>query len=84
MHVRALILSLLLAATPLAAQEPDTKSQDAKDTSDATASEPPAQPSQAPAAPASKPPRESAATPQRFEPSEKVRADFDVSFPVDI
>jgi len=32
-----------------------------------------------PAAPASSGP-----TPERFEPTEKVRADFDVSFPIDI
>ena len=30
------------------------------------------------------PPATSTSTPARFEPTEKVRADFDVSFPIDI
>ena len=46
----------------------------------APASGPPAASPPASAAPAAKPGR----TQDRFEPSEKVRADFDVSFPVDI
>jgi hypothetical protein len=33
---------------------------------------------------AAKPTKDSAGTPQRFIPSEQVRSDFDVSFPVDI
>jgi cytoskeletal protein RodZ len=33
---------------------------------------------------AAKPPKAVGATPGRFEPTEKVRADFDVSFPIDI
>ena len=37
----------------------------------------------APARPAN-PPASTAASPGRFEPTEKVRADFDVSFPIDI
>ena len=44
------------------------------------ASGPPAASPPASTAPAAKPGR----TQDRFEPSEKVRADFDVSFPVDI
>jgi cytoskeletal protein RodZ len=42
--------------------------------------------SKAPAsqADAKKPAKESSGTPQRFIPSEQVRSDFDVSFPVDI
>ena len=46
----------------------------------APASGPPAASPPASTAPAAKPGR----TQDRFEPSEKVRADFDVSFPVDI
>lgn len=34
--------------------------------------------------PATPPPKAVGATPGRFEPTEKVRADFDVSFPIDI
>jgi hypothetical protein len=34
--------------------------------------------------PATPPPKTVGATPGRFEPTEKVRADFDVSFPIDI
>jgi hypothetical protein len=37
----------------------------------------------APASPAA-PPSAGKGSPQRFEPTEKVRADFDVAFPVDI
>lgn len=37
-----------------------------------------------PAPPATKPTKDSAGTPQRFIPTEQVRSDFDVSFPVDI
>ena len=33
---------------------------------------------------ATTPPKAVGATPGRFEPTEKVRADFDVSFPIDI
>jgi len=47
---------------------------------------PPAGVSPAAAAPPAdgKPARGSGASPSHFEPTEKVRADFDVSFPVDI
>lgn len=79
-------LALLAVVGVLRAQEPE-----------APASTPPANPpAPAPNAPATSAP--AAATPaaaapaaakpgrtqDRFEPSEKVRADFDVSFPVDI
>lgn len=37
-----------------------------------------------PAADAKKPAADAKATPQKFIPSEQVRSDFDVSFPVDI
>ena len=36
------------------------------------------------ATPAAKSPTDQKASPQRFIPSEQVRADFDVSFPIDI
>lgn len=36
------------------------------------------------AADAKKPAKDASGTPQRFIPSEQVRSDFDVSFPVDI
>ena len=45
---------------------------------------PKSEPTKEPAAPAGKPTKDDAGSPQRFTPSEQVRADFDVSFPVDI
>jgi hypothetical protein len=38
----------------------------------------------APAKPPAVPPAAPVASPERFEPTDKVRADFDVSFPIDI
>jgi len=38
----------------------------------------------APAAKPTNPPAPTGSSPARFEPTEKVRADFDVSFPIDI
>jgi hypothetical protein len=38
----------------------------------------------APAKPPALPPAAPVASPERFEPTDKVRADFDVSFPIDI
>lgn len=43
-----------------------------------------ARPTDAPAANAAEPPAPRGPSPTRFEPTEKVRADFDVSFPIDI
>ena len=48
----------------------------------ATAAAPAPPPVAAPAAPAST--ATPAVSPDRFEPTDKVRADFDVSFPIDI
>ena len=44
----------------------------------------PAVPAADKAAPVAEPGRKAGPSPGRFEPTEKVRADFDVSFPVDI
>ena len=43
---------------------------------------PAATPAATPPAPPAAPP--AAVSPERFEPTDKVRADFDVSFPIDI
>lgn len=43
-----------------------------------------AKPAEAPSATAAEPPAPKGPSPSRFEPTEKVRADFDVSFPIDI
>lgn len=80
MRVRTLIVCMLLAAAPLAAQE--AESPQTENTTDAAAA-PATSTAKSPAA-TSPAPRDAPASPQRFEPSEKVRADFDVSFPVDI
>jgi hypothetical protein len=66
-------------ATLLQAQEepPPAPAEEAKQPATAPVTEP------EPAVAADKAPS-SASTPSRFEPTEKVRADFDVSFPVDI
>lgn len=89
---RALVLSgcCLVAATVLRAQEPAAEKGQATEGSERTDETA----VQAPAAAADEE-KESAtgqgrergvvgSTPGRFEPTEKVRADFDVSFPVDI
>lgn len=87
MRTRALLLVLLLAAASLTAQDRDAEPTGAQEnTSDAAERTEAAQEATDPPAPAARPgaPRDTTGTPQRFEPSEKVRADFDVSFPVDI
>ena len=58
-------------ATKAPATPDDAKAKDAKEPTAA-------------ATPAGKPTKDSAGTPQRFIPTEQVRSDFDVSFPVDI
>lgn len=60
-------------AAPVPAEEP---------AADETAAAPAAE--EGPATDAPAPPRSTGPTPQRFDPSEKVRADFPVSFPIDI
>ncbi|HSN72456.1 MAG TPA: hypothetical protein VLT59_13160, partial [Steroidobacteraceae bacterium] len=82
--VRLLIALLLTTTMPLAAQESEPAT--AEPAAPAEAAQAPAEEAAAEES-ASSPPaarRETQATPQRFEPSEQVRADFDVSFPVDI
>jgi len=82
-----LFAGVLAGITALRAQEPPASPSPAPAAGPAT---------QEPAAPASaaatdpkaadktNPPATSTSTPARFEPTEKVRADFDVSFPIDI
>jgi hypothetical protein len=87
------LLALGLAGFGLAlAQQPPAR-DDAQDAAPTTAAAPPAAaqaPDPASPAPASSEPAAPAkpaaakGTPQRFEPTEKVRPDFDVAFPVDI
>jgi hypothetical protein len=84
-----LFLGVLSVATVLRAQEPAPAAAgkaatpaSASGTDAAPDVEPSAEPPAGPAdgtAPAPKGP-----SPSRFEPTEKVRADFDVSFPIDI
>jgi len=50
----------------------------------APAGETPAQPATAAPGKSTNPPAPTGSSPARFEPTEKVRADFDVSFPIDI
>jgi hypothetical protein len=78
-----LFLGVLSVVTALRAQEsapaPAGKARDA-----ATDAVPPATPpADAPAGTAAAP-APKGSSPSRFEPTEKVRADFDVSFPIDI
>lgn len=77
----------LAAATVLRAQEPPApvEKQTTTEATERTEAEEPSPPD-APG-PATEPGRKPGVvgpTPGRFEPTEKVRADFDVSFPVDI
>jgi len=88
----AVLAALLIsAASPALAGDVDPKPGEgkSKDTSPAPAGEvgrrpgegnPPASDSDTPPPP----PPSSKPSPQRFEPTEKVRPDFDVAFPVDI
>jgi len=80
-----LFAGVLAGITALRAQEPPPTPSPAPAAG-------PASPEPAPPAPAAdpkpagktNPPATSPSTPARFEPTEKVRADFDVSFPIDI
>ena len=97
MNLRALLLIACWAASAsVLAQEPTPAASDTKAPATAKTPAPAATPSDAdkkdaaakkdekqPAA-AGKPTKDSAGTPQRFIPTEQVRSDFDVSFPVDI
>ena len=77
------------ATPPAAAPAPAEKSAEkaAEKSSDEKAAETAAKVDEAKQADeksAAKPPADGKASPQRFIPSEQVRADFDVSFPIDI
>jgi hypothetical protein len=74
-------------AEPTAEPPPSTAAETPLPTPPTTAEAPaPAGKDDAPAAtePAANKPAAARGSPQRFEPSEKVRADFDVAFPIDI
>jgi hypothetical protein len=84
-----LFAGVLAGITALRAQEPPASPSPAPAAGPAT----PEPAASAPAPPAAtdpkaagktNPPATSTSTPARFEPTEKVRADFDVSFPIDI
>ena len=88
-------VALLAVAGVLRAQQPTAPAPSPPASAPAPSASPPSTAAPSTAAPASGPPAASppastapAAKPgrtqDRFEPSEKVRADFDVSFPVDI
>jgi hypothetical protein len=84
-----LFAGVLAGITALRAQEPPATPSPAPAAGPAT--QEPAAPAPAPgpaadpkAADKTNPPGTSTSTPARFEPTEKVRADFDVSFPIDI
>jgi hypothetical protein len=78
------------AAEPTAEPPPSTAAETPTPTPPTTAEAPaPAGEDDAPTAttgpePAPNKPAAARGSPQRFEPSEKVRADFDVAFPIDI
>ncbi len=74
-RIALLLTGALLFATPSWAQQAATESAPAKP----KAAEPAAE-----AAVDTPPPAATGPTPQRFAPSEEVRADFAVSFPIDI
>jgi cell division septation protein DedD len=81
-----LFVGVLAGVTVLRAQEtapPPPAAASATPAQPAPAASEAAPPGEAPAQQA-KPPPSPAASPARFEPTEKVRADFDVSFPIDI
>jgi hypothetical protein len=80
----AMLLALILSAGALAADEPANDSVPAESTE--ASADRDAVPAEAAEKAPARPPSQTAApaSPQRFEPSEQVRADFDVSFPVDI
>jgi len=85
---RSLRLALLLLGCGLAvpgvlrAQEPPAPGTEAEATTEGTEGTEGAKTAEPDAAGKSPPPK--VPSPNRFEPTEKVRADFDVSFPIDI
>jgi hypothetical protein len=77
-----LFVGALAVVTALSAQETPKAPPAEQAAQEAT---PPATPAEGKTAPpSSATDRKPATSPGRFEPTEKVRADFDVSFPVDI
>lgn len=96
MNLRALLLiACWIASATALAQDPAPAANDSKTPAatkapakpatvpgDASAKKDPKEAATTP--PASKPTKDGAGTPQRFIPTEQVRSDFDVSFPVDI
>ena len=92
---RSLRLAVLLFAgclaviTALRAQEPapppaETGAEETTESTDGTEGKTGPNAADEPAAGPDRKPAAVGPTPGRFEPTEKVRADFDVSFPVDI
>lgn len=84
-----LVLALLLCAVATAAvpqQQPAAPAEPAAPPATPAATTPPAAEAAPPATPPKPAPKAPAGTssPARFEPTDKVRADFDVSFPIDI
>ena len=91
-----LLLVALLAVGPTLAADTQSTNPPAKDTAATRTATPQAAPAPTAASPApadaaagksedkAPAPSSSKPSPQHFEPSEKVRPDFDVSFPVDI
>jgi hypothetical protein len=78
-----LFVGALAVVTALSAQDAPKAPPAAEQATDQVASPaPPVEGKTAP--PSSATDRKPGTSPGRFEPSEKVRADFDVSFPVDI
>jgi hypothetical protein len=79
-----LVMALVLAARAVAADPPApaTTTPAGPAAPAPTAPAPPAKDTAA--GPTTKPAEASKGTPQHFEPTEKTRADFEVSFPVDI
>jgi hypothetical protein len=73
-------------ATPASEPVPaaGTADEPAPDAAEASAENEPPPPAAAPTSAPPDPKRPVGPTPGRFEPTEKVRADFDVAFPIDI
>jgi hypothetical protein len=79
-RIALLFAGVLAVASVLRAQEPAQAPAEAKPAVPAGTGERPAPPQRVEA----EPPAAKGRVPERFEPTEKVRADFDVSFPIDI
>ena len=79
-----LFAGVLAGITVLRAQEPPATPSPAPPATPEPAAPAPAAAADPKAAAKTNAPPASTSTPARFEPTEKVRADFDVSFPIDI